>query len=290
MTSVFKPSDAEPELLRKLYQDGNTLEAMADWIPATAIVGAAGGVNLPEMVRHHRSVLHDIDGPDGTDLWTLLTETLQQSIRLDLPGELEKWGGNGMFFTLHSVRMVSFIPIPEFSIGFGVSDTAGARSFTRALEQRIISEYEPAIGQLVDVELPGGYTYSYVPVPMLAGVQPGWSLIDNVLVFGTSASGVTDLLLARTEELARFFDSPEFETLLSEDPGNMVLCKGVYPDRLARTGHTILDSLSLFIVAADKDPAVYREILDTVATIPGIGVHMHFTDTFVRTRAAIEMP
>lgn len=290
MASAMKPATAvEPDLLKKLYRDDDAIHAMAEWLPSNAIAGVAGGINLPALIDHQERVLSDVSGPDGTNMWSYIVRTLEDSTGLNLPGEIRSWGGNGAFFSLHSIRMAAFIPVPEFSIGFHVGNHDAADAFTLALKRRIIEEYGPAIGSTVDVELPGNVMYTYVPVPMIAGFQPGYTLTDDVLIFGTSASGVTDLLLARDGQQSRFFDAPAFQGLLTENTDNLVLCKALDPIRLAQAGRQILDSLSLFIVSADQDPAVYREILDSMTTVPGIGFQMQFAGDLVTYRGTIDM-
>ncbi|MCD4654383.1 DUF3352 domain-containing protein, partial [bacterium] len=280
-SSAFLPGNTEENIFETLYSKGDSVKKAAKWLPSECIAGIAGGINLPGMIRHQKSILSEINTPDDVELWTTLTSALQTSTGLDIPLELETWGGDGAFFCIENIRMVTFVPVPDLAFGINVRDKKTAKAFTDSLRHQILSNYGAAIEEMVDVTLPDDNIYTYAPIPMLAGFQPGYALVDDYLIFGSSVSTVTNLITSQQGNTPRLFDSARFSHLLKSEKNKLVLCKAFDPQRFVTAGNNALDSLSLFLVAADQKPVVYREILDTMNSIPGIGFRMQVSDDLI---------
>jgi len=286
LVSSMLPIVENENFLETLYLDSDATNNASQWIPSKSIAGAACALNLPNMVKHQQEILSKIETDDGTELWTSLTETLQAFTGLDIPAELELWGGDGAFFCFEKIRMISVVPVPELALGFQVKDTMAAGNFIDSMKTRLPQGF--AVKKMVDVSLPGNNVYTYASIPLLAGFQPGYALIDDFLIFSTSASTVTSLQMARNGDEQRF-ELPRFSSLTDNSDENLFACKAVDPRRFAEDAGKALDNLGLFITAADQDPAVYREILSTLNNIPGIGLQVKFTDDMIVYDGVIEI-
>ncbi|MBN1297031.1 hypothetical protein JXA80_09635 [bacterium] len=288
MASVMKPSGLPENVFDSLYPDDKAIHQAARWLSSQSIMGIACGVDTAALVDHEREILGSVQIPDGGSVWSMLTNTLQNTTGMDIPAELAAWGGDGVFFGMNTIRMALFVPVPDCSLGITVSDPAAARDFMNRVVTRIIEAYEPAIQTTAEVILPGNHSYRYFPVAMIEDLQPGYVLIDNMLIIGTSASSVTENIMAFTGDRVRLLDAPAFSTIIDPGQDGIMACKAIDPTQLAQAGRRIVDSLSLLIVAADHKPSVYYEILDTIAMITACGGHIRHDDRLILSDGVIE--
>ncbi len=287
--TAFIPVENQKDVIDRVYMDRKAVKNASKWLPAESIAGVAGGINLPGLIQHQKSILTAIPTEDGSNLWHTITWMLQESTGMDIPGELERWGGDGAFMVLENIRMATMIPIPELAIGFHADNKKLARAFSREVSQTINDRFADSLGQMVEMELPGGNVYSYVPVPLVPGLQPGCCVIDDYFIIGTAATTVTSAYLAMEGEQSRLFDSPDFTRLVEKNGDRLIMCKGAKPPKFAAAGKTALDSLTLILMGAGQKPEIYREILNSLETIPSAGFNLTLSDQHIVYNGFLEL-
>ncbi len=203
INTALKPPEEDITRWEKIYRNPIAVERSGKWLSSNCIAGSVAGIDVCGLMEHQKTILSTIDDLDGLDMWTKLTAMLQDFTGMDIPGELTLWGGKGMFFTMENIRMVSLIPIPELAFGIHIRDRAAAEEFVRKMQHRIEETAGPEAGNFTREPIGDNFTYHFLPIPLLPGFQPGYSLIDDYLVFGTSSQTVLQSLNTSLEKISR---------------------------------------------------------------------------------------
>lgn len=287
--TAMKPSGQDIERWNTIYRNPAAVERAGKWLASGLIAGSAAGIDIPGLMEHQKSILEALDDSDGGNLWTKSTAALQDFTGLDIPGEFSRWGGNGMFFTLENIRMVSLIPIPDLAFGIHVRDRGAAEDFVKALERQVETKAGPDTLRFERESISKDLFYHYVPIPLLPGFQPGYALAGDFLVFGTSSKTVSMSYQASSGEISSILENSSLKPLVSENSENLVGYQAFDPTRFAGSARTALDAAAMFIVAADQKPEVYREILDTLDMIPLVAFRLTVENNIVVYSGIVEI-
>ncbi|MBN1878805.1 hypothetical protein JW823_01735 [bacterium] len=287
--TALKPPHDDVERWEKIYRNPDAVERSGRWLSSNCIAGSVAGIDIPGLMEHQKSILSTIDDPEGMDMWTKLTGGLQEITGMDIPGELTLWGGKGMFFTMENIRMVSLIPIPDLAFGINVRDRAAAGEFVKAMQKRVEEAAGPDYGSFSQETLVNNYVYHFLPIPLIPGFQPGFALCDDYLLFGTSSDTVDQSLKTFSGKDPGLLDNPSMEPLIAMGVKDLIAYQTFDPPKFSSVAKTALDGISLFLVAANQKPEIYREVLDTLDTVPLVAFRLTLKDNMLVYNGLVEM-
>lgn len=289
VASAMKPSGQDIDRWKTIYRNPDAVDRAGKWLASDCIAGSAAGIDIPGLMEHQKSVLEALDDSDGQNLWTKSTTALQDFTGIDIPGEFSRWGGTGMFFTMENIRMVTLVPVPDLAFGIHVRDRGAAEDFVKTLERQVEAKAGPETVRFERESISQNLYYHYVPIPLLPGFKPGYALAGDYLIFGTSSETVARSFKAFSGETTGLLQSDAIQPLLSAGRENLIGYQTFDPSRFADSARTALDAVSMFIVAADQKPAVYREIIDTLDVIPLIAFRLTIEDNMVVYNGIVEI-
>jgi hypothetical protein len=194
-----------------------------------------------------------------------------------------------MFFSLETINLATFVPVPGIAFGIHVRDPEAARVFTETLKHRIALHTGMVFPEFIHEQLDQTHVYHYVPVPF-SDLQPGYLISHDYLVFGTSRHAVLQSLKTRSGTLPRVSENRLFTDAFPSGTKDRIAFQSIKPPQIASAGKKLLDVAGLFLVAAGHNPAAYREVLDVMDMIPVAVFTLTLRDDLVIHRGWMELP
>ncbi len=215
--SFLKDSDKSTKrenIIASLLNDRKIEPESLELFAKDALLAAAGAINFEKLkVLLQDQNLLDPSARDGQGLGNLKQDFNLTQENLSQAEEILDVLQGQAAFAIEKIDFGGFIPIPRVLLTAKLKDQNRAQELLKRLFNEPVQNLVKDKGfEFIEEEYEGNIIH-YIPLPFGNNLSPGWTIIDDILVMGTSYQALTsavDRLFKDSDEKADYLLQNEF--------------------------------------------------------------------------------